>query len=219
KTGTDNFTTLNDQILGKFPSPALAFVHGIKLFKAGRLKEAKKRLVLVPDEHKFSPEARLTLGTIANIENDMVTMKAQYATCLDQANKRRTDAAEKDKLARYFEILRDTCQIHLARSLYKNGAHKEAMEAYDQIEKTSYRWPYILMERAWTAYQLEDYNRALGIGVTYKSPLLSSYFFPEAEVLSALSYYRLCLYDDALKKVEQFYEVYKPHADELKALL
>lgn len=219
KTGTDNFTTLNDSVLGKFPSPALSFVHGIKLFKAGRYNEAKKRLALVPDDHKFSPEARLTLGTIANIKNDMATMNREYSTCLDQANKRRSEAGSKDKLARYFEILRDTCQIHLARSFYKNGEHKKAMEAYDQIEKSSYRWPYILMERAWSAYQMQDYNRALGIGVTYKSPLLSSYFFPEAEVLSALSYYRLCLYDDALKKVEQFYVVYKPHADELKKLL
>lgn len=219
KTGTDNFTTLNDSILGKFPSPGLAFVHGIKLFKSGRYVEAKKRLALVPQDHKFSPEARLTLGAIANINNDMKAMQSEYQACIDQAGKRRKEAGDNDKLARYFEILSDTCRIHTARSLYKNGKHSEAMAEYDQIEKTSYRWPYILMERAWTAYQMEDYNRALGIGVTYKSPLLSSYFFPEAEVLSALSYYRLCLYDDALAKVEQFYKIYKPHADELKALI
>lgn len=219
KTGTDNFTTLNDSILGKFPSPALAFVHGIKLFKAGRYNEAKKRLALVPLDHKFSPEARLTLGAIANINNDQATLAKEYSNCIDQAQKRRSEAKDNDKLARYFEILSDTCRIHVARSFYQNGKHIEAMHTYDQIEKTSYRWPYILMERAWTAYQLQDYNRALGIGVTYKSPLLSSYFFPEAEVLAALSYYRLCLYDDALTKVEQFYEVYRPHADELKALI
>lgn len=219
KTGTDNFTTLNDEILGKFPSPSLAFVHGIKLFKQKRYAEAKARLALVPEEHKFSPEARLTLGSIATIEGDRTTIEKEYQTCINQAQKRRGDAHEKEKLARYFEILSDTCRIHLARAHYQNGQFKEAMSSYDQIEKTSYRWPYILMERAWTAYQLQDYNRALGIGVTYKSPLLSSYFFPEAEVLSALSYYRLCLWDDALTKVEQFYEVYKPRAEELKAIL
>lgn len=219
KTGTDNFTTLNDQILGKFPSPSLAFVHGIKLFKQGRYSEAKKRLALVPQEHKFSPEARLTLGSIASIEDDQQTLQTEYGLCIQQAKKREDDAAEKEKLARYFEILKDTCQIHLARALYQSSNYADAMKAYDQIEKTSYRWPYILMERAWTAYQLEDYNRALGIGVTYKSPLLTSYFFPEAEVLSALSYYRLCLWNDALSKIEQFYEVYKPRAEELKGIL
>lgn len=219
KTGTDNFTTLNDSILGKFPSPSLAFVHGIKLFKAKRYKEAKQRLSLVPIDHKFSPEARLTLGAIANISNDQKTMANEYKSCIEQADKRMNEAGDKDKLARYFKILSDTCRIHMARSFYENGKHELAMTTYDQIEKTSYRWPYILVERAWTAYQMKDYNRALGLGVTYKSPLLSSYFFPEAEVLSALSYYRLCLYDDALAKVEQFYEVYKPKADELKSLI
>ncbi len=219
KTGTDNFTTLKDSILGKFPSPALAFVHGIKLFKGKRYSEAKARLALVPVDHKFSPEARLTLGAIANITGDQKTMVAEYQACVEQAKKRENDAGDKDKLARYFKILSDTCRIHMARNLYANGKHDLAMAAYDQIEKTSYRWPYILVERAWTAYQTQDYNRALGIGVTYKSPLLASYFFPEAEVLSALSYYRLCLYDDALSKVDQFYEVYKPKAEELKSLI
>ena len=59
----------------------------------------------------------------------------------------------------------------------------------------------------------------LGLLVTYRSPLMSSYFFPEAEVLSSLSYFRLCLWGDSLKLIDQYYNVYRPHSDALKAIL
>lgn len=75
------------------------------------------------------------------------------------------------------------------------------------------------MDKAWAHYYLKDYNRAIGLTVTYKSPLLESYFFPEAEVLMALSYYNLCLYDDALKVVDNFYDFYQPKALALKEIL
>ena len=42
---------------------------------------------------------------------------------------------------------------------------------------------------------------------------------PENEVLNALSYYRLCLWNDSLKVIEQYYKVYKSKSDELKKIL
>jgi hypothetical protein len=97
--------------------------------------------------------------------------------------------------------------------------YQEALDTYQQIDKRSYKWPYILMDKAWAAYYMEDYNRSIGLSITYKSPLLESYFFPEAEVLMALSYYNLCLWDDSMKVINHFNEVYKPKADALKEIL
>src|SRR5690606_12303740 len=68
-------------------------------------------------------------------------------------------------------------------------------------------------------YQMGDYNRALGLLTTYKSPLLDTYFFPEAEYLAALSYFRLCLYEDSLTIIDQFYKVYRPRFQSLGAVL
>jgi hypothetical protein len=64
-----------------------------------------------------------------------------------------------------------------------------------------------------------DYNRALGILMSYKSPLLETYFFPEAEYLAALSYFRLCLYEDSLSIINQFYQVYRPRFQALDGML
>ena len=55
-----------------------------------------------------------------------------------------------------------------------------------------------------------EYNRTLGLLTTYKSPLLDTYFFPEAEYLAALAYFKLCLYEDSLTIINQFYQVYRP---------
>src|SRR5690606_2323747 len=85
----------------------------------------------------------------------------------------------------------------------------------EKVPKTSYIWPYILLEKAWAHYHLENYNRALGILMTYNSPLLESYFMPEAEVLKALSYYKLCLYDDADVVIQRYYDVYKERSASL----
>lgn len=75
------------------------------------------------------------------------------------------------------------------------------------------------MEKAWNAYQREDYNRSLGILVAYKSPLMSSYFFPEAEVLRALSYFRLCLWEDSMITIDNYYMRYKAKSEALKKIL
>ena len=124
-----------------------------------------------------------------------------------------------EKLKRYYNYLKETCTIRAARVKIEEKKFEEALEIYTQIDKRSYKWPYILLDQAWANYYLKDYNRALGLTVTYKAPLLESYFFPEAEVLMALSYYNLCLWDDSLKVVDHFYDFYKPKAESLKEIL
>ena len=113
------------------------------------------------------------------------------------------------------EIYSENCQLHKARILFKAQRFDEANEAYDNISKKSYLWPLTIIERAWIAYKKKDYNRTLGLLATYKSPLLKSYFIPEVEVLNALSYFRLCLWDDSFTIVQDF-EVQEAQAKELK---
>jgi hypothetical protein len=105
------------------------------------------------------------------------------------------------------------------RRLYKEGKYTEALQGWGKVSKGAYKWPSLLLERAGGYYNVQDYNRTLGLLVTYKSPLLSSYSYPEAEVLTALAYFRLCLYDDALVVVDQYYNDYKPRTEALEALL
>lgn len=218
KTGTSTFMPLNEEVLGKHPSQAMHFVLGVKHFHKRKYKSAIRALSFVKKSHKFAPEKYMMIGASLNFVSKYPEAGRAYKSCMRTAEVASSNAKHK-KLKRYYNILAESCQIHMARMEYKRNDYRKAVQSFQDIPKTSYRWPYLLLEKAWGNYYLEDYNRTLGLLVTYKSPLLRSYFFPEAEVLTALTYFRLCLYDDSLKTIEQFHQVYKPRSDALKRIL
>tara|TARA_R110002072_G_scaffold64203_3_gene159518 strand:- start:127631 stop:129070 length:1440 start_codon:yes stop_codon:yes gene_type:complete len=218
KTGTLTFSQLDEATLNRYNTPSLRFILGLKLFRKNQNVKTIRTLNKFPKNHRFSPEAFFTLGSSYAQLGKRQLSKNAYDTCIETSTTLE-DQAENKKLKRYFAIIKETCLIHYARVLYKLNKFTEAKEIYQNIPKTSYRWPYLLLERAWNSYQKEDYNRSLGKLVTYKSPLLRSYFIPEAQYLTALSYYKLCLYDDSLSKIEQYYTVYRPQSETLKKFL
>lgn len=219
KTGTMAVLNLEEKKLERFNNlPSVSLILGTRQFNKESYKQAFETLSKIPDTHPFSLEASLIKGTIKNLERKSIEAVYQYNACIAKA-KKAEDESKNEKLKRYFTYMKETCIIRTARLKLENKEYEEALNIYEQIDKRSYRWPYILMDMAWASYYLKDYNRTLGLTVTYKSPLLDSYFFPEAEVLTSLAYYNLCQYDDALNIVDHFYEEYKPKAEQLKQIL
>lgn len=218
KTGTMTFMNLKMEVFRKHDSTSLNFIAGIKLFWAKRYKQSIKFLKNFPTDHRFTPEAKFILASAYNILDRDEEAFVEYDLCIEKSEHFENQSKNK-KLGRYFGILRESCHIHKARILFKQRKYEPSMKAFEEIPKTSYRWPYLLLEKAWSNYYLGDYNRSLGLLVTYKSPLLKSYFMPEAEVLNALSYFRLCLWQDSLQVIDQYYKVYKPQSVALKKLL
>jgi hypothetical protein len=218
KTGTMAVLNLEEKKLEKFSIPSISLILGTRLFNKEQYEKAYEILSRIPETHKFAIEADLMKGTIKNLQRKHIEALNLYGLCSQRAAQQES-LATGEKLKRYYSYLKETCIIRTARVKIEDKKYEEALELYEQIDKRSYKWPYILMDKAWAHYYLKDYNRAIGLTVTYKSPLLESYFFPEAEVLMALSYYNLCLWDDALKVVDHFYDYYQPKADALKEIL
>jgi tetratricopeptide (TPR) repeat protein len=218
KTGTMAVLNLDEKKLDHFNIPSIALVHGSRLFNKGQYAKSYEILSKIPDSHQFSIEASLIKGTIKNLDRKLIESGTHYQNCIARAQKYENDSKD-EKSKRYYTYLKETCTIRHARIKMEEKQYQEALDIYQQIDKRSYKWPYILMDKAWAAYYMGDYNRSIGISITYKSPLLDSYFFPESEVLMALSYYNLCLWDDAMKVVTHFNEVFRPKAEALKQLL
>jgi len=218
KTGTYDFFSLSDEILKYHNTQTTNLILGLKLEGSGNYAGAIIELKKIKETHYYYPEANMTLGTLYNqLELFTESMQANQICQLSALKKEK--ASNHHKIKRYYSVLKESCLIHIARIKYKLGKYHASIKAHERVTKTSYKWPYILLEKAWTNYQLENYNRALGLLVTYKSPLLSSYFFPESEVLTALSYFKMCLWKDSLKVIDQYYNVYKHKSQDLKALL
>ncbi len=219
KSGSEIFIDLEYDVLNKFKRfKQISFILGIKYFRDQEYKGAYRALQYIPKKSPFYPEANLTQGTILDLLGYHKRSIYKYTAC-QKAAKKLQDNASHPKQQRYYMIINETCTIHVARSFYKKKNYEKALEMYDQITKESYLWPTILLEKAWSNYYLENYNRSLGLLVTYKSPLLKSYFFPEGEVLTALSYLKLCLWDDAYYVIKQYYKVYSARSIHLKKIL
>lgn len=218
KTNVEALEDYDRGVLSKMHVASVHFLLGREAWKEKKAKDAQKWLVNVPRWHRYYPEARLLLADMAADAGAEGEREAFEDQCFEAAGKR-ADEVNSPLLKRYYTVLAEDCITIRARKLYKAAKYTEAIEAYAKINKRAYKWPYLLLEKAWAFYNVQDYNRSLGLLVTYKSPLLESYFEPEAEVLTALSYFRLCLYDDSLVVIDQFYNIYKPRTEALEGML
>ena len=218
KTGTNSLAGLSNKVLLNSNSPTLQLVYALKMFRKKKYKNARIVAERISLKNKFAPEALYIAGSSRELMNDLSRATDRFNKCI-KISKDFMGNSSKEKLKRYYSVINESCTIHNARILYKQKLYAKSIEMYNSIPKSSYRWPYTLIEKAWANYYLEDFNRSLGLVVTYKSPLLSSYFFPEAEVLNALSYYRMCLYSDTMATIDQYYKVYKTRSDSLKKII
>jgi hypothetical protein len=113
----------------------------------------------------------------------------------------------------------EACLIELARLYYSVEKFEQAELVYEQIPNRSLFWPTILLERAWTNYKLKNFNRTLGLLSTYKFPFLEPFKISEVNYLQSLSYFRLCLWGDALFSLEHFKKNDLPRFQEVENFL
>lgn len=217
-TGIELLEDYDVDLLKKYPTSSTRFIIGRSFLSKKRLKEALDSFSLIHPDHRYYPEGKLLEAQVFDQQGLEQKRDQAYEECQSSGLKHE-GLAQTEKIKRYYRMVHEICLVNKGRHHFKSGAYKDALEAYGQIPKKSYKWPYLLLEKAWVHFQLKDYNRALGLLTTYKSPLLSTYFFPEAEYLAALSYFNLCLYDDSLIIIDQFYRVYRPRFTSLEAVL
>ena len=219
KAGLPSFKGLKQRVYRHYSkSPSLSFILGLKRFQNKNYKRAIQALRNIPSSHPLGPESSFIRGSAYSLRKNIKKASYYYQQCGKYSKKKR-EKNKDEKLNHYFNVVAESCLTHQARLHYQKKDYDKALQTYNQIPKTSYLWPSLLLEKAWASYQKKDYNRALGILVTYKSPLMSSYFFPEADVLRALSYYHLCLWQESLKIIDEYYDVHLKRAQYLKPIL
>jgi hypothetical protein len=216
-TGTHYFNTFSDLELRKLNIPTTDLIMAKRNLYLSKFRYVHKRLKRIPKGHRLYSEALLVKGTAYLMNKEYSKSLKIYKQCSDVAYgwEKRTENKQKN----YFAVLKESCIINIARIHYMQKNYELAIRNYEDIPKKSFKWPYTLLEKAWAYYYIGNYNRSLGILLTYNSPLLESYFTPEAEVLKALSYFKLCLYEDALTVIDKYYTTYAPRSSQLKKVI
>ena len=105
--------------------------------------------------------------------------------------------------------LKNKTAQNIGRLLYEKEKYKEALEIYNKIDTFDYKNASLLLDKAWTLYQLSDYSKSMGLLFSLKAPVYRDYFQPEMYVLKYLIFRDLCNYDLALQVIYEFKNIYK----------
>ncbi len=214
--GVKQFEVLSIQKLERSEASAINYILGKKYLKRKDISRAIQSFDKVRENSFYYPLALHGKAVSQTIRNDGPAAISNFKNCIDASNKNIS------LLVNEKNILidnADLCRLGLARVLYKSKDFLKSELAFLDITKTAYIWPNILLEEAWNSYYLSNYNRTLGKLVTYNAPLFDFIFEPEIDVLNSMSFYKLCLFDDAKKVADKFISKYMEPARSLRRFL
>lgn len=212
-TGVKPFESLPEEVLQRSRSGNIRYILGKRLFKKGKSEAALQELSGISADHPAYPFVANLKATIYSSLNNQKEAETHFRDCIS-ASERRMGKVDSVTMKNQLEVNRDYCIAGVGRVNFAGRDYKQAELNYLDISKESFVWPEILFEEAWNSYYMKNYNRTLGKLVSYKAPVFDFIFKPEVEVLKALTYLRMCLYDDAKGAVDEFYrELLNPSRD------
>lgn len=203
-TGVKPFESLPEEVLNRSRSGNIRYILAKRLFKKGKNQEAMTELNGISVDHPAYPFVANLKATIQSHVNDHKEAETHFRDCI-RTSERSISKVTSKVLRDQLETNRDYCIAGIARVQFSMEDYKKSEFTYLDIPKDSFVWPEILFEEAWTSYYLKNYNRTLGKLVSYKAPVFDFIFKPEVEVLKALTYLKMCLYEDAKKTADDFY--------------
>lgn len=216
--GSAVFETLPSRILRKNNSDTASYLLAKKNLRAKNFSQVLRDVSGVNPNHPIAPFAsHVKASALANAGDDKRAAEA-YREC-QRVSQSFEGKEDDDFVAEKMRLNGEYCLLGEARSLFGSADHLASELKYLDISKTSPVWPEILIEEAWASYYLKNYNRTLGKLVTYNAPLFRGIVNPEIEILKALAYLKLCLYEDARGISDGFYKNYLNSAKRLRSKL
>jgi len=217
--GVKQFEVMPSKFLSRSKSPMIKYILAKKLFRVGKYSKVLETLnAAIPNNHPAKPYALLLEGSSFSILKKYKSAISSFKACVSKSESEMSRQSD-DNRKRQLAINRDYCVVGISRSQFANGDYEDANLSYLDLQKASHIWPEILFEEAWNSFYLRDYNRTLGKLVTYKAPVLRYVFNPEVEILRALTYMELCLWEDTKKVVDNFYGKYQKSYNEVVKFL
>ena len=213
--GIKQFESLPYSYLDQSKAASVRYILAKKYMRDEKYNQASRELSAIKSVHYLYPFAKNMQGVIASISKDYAKAIVEFRECESSSKERLSSTKNENGL----KLNRDYCILGVARSKFAAKEYNQTELLYLDIPKNSQVWPEILFEEAWNSYYKNDYNRTLGKLVTYKAPVLSHIFNPEVDVLTALTYLKLCLYNDAKEISNTFYDRYLEEARSLRLYL
>lgn len=190
----------------------LYFLLGAQRYKDGDLRGAREAFAQVGANSLLGLKAKYFEGVIYNEQGKLRSAVRSFRDVYREEVDPRTEREAKELVR-----IKDLALLNIARVYYGIERFDEAAKYYDLVSRDSEYWGESMFEAAWTAFMLNDLNKALGDLLTVRSPFFrDDEFLPEATILRALTYFNLCEYDEVERILLNFEDEYRPIYEELR---
>jgi tetratricopeptide (TPR) repeat protein len=166
-------------------------------FIEGKFLDSSKLAEIVSSKSKFYRDAQFLLGASEYLR-DNAKGGIQILNSL----------ASKFSETEYTSDLYSLTQLTLGRFNFELAQYKEAIKAYDKVNRQHPMWFDSLTEKGWTQIRLQQYPEAIGNMYTLHSPFFKSVFKPETYVIRTIGYLNMCQFPDADKTLGYLEDVY-----------
>tara|TARA_Y100001970_G_C14146703_1_gene810263 strand:- start:12 stop:1454 length:1443 start_codon:yes stop_codon:yes gene_type:complete len=220
KVGIRQFESLPYKVLMKSKTPYTRYIIARKLFRMKWYEKALNILDLgkIKNDHPIKPYSLMLKGSIFSLKGNYEKAIKNFRECV-KSSESRLNSVDDKKEKRQLLINRDSCLLGVSRSYFGKKDYEKSSFYYLDIDKSSYIWPEILFEEAWSSFYQKKFNRTLGKLVTYQAPVFDHIFNPEVNVLEALTYLEMCLWEDSKKAVDRFYSTYEKPLEKVRNML
>ena len=194
------------------PGPSRGFYFfylGVEAYLQKKFEVAGSYFRRVPANSPYYTKALFHLGVISNLSGS-------HSRALRYFENVRSNLKNSDSDSRWIE---ESTAMNMARVYYETKRYREALQYYSQIPRDSDNWLEAIFESGWAFFLMQKHNNTLGNIHTLHSPFFENRFYPESYILQAITFLRLCRYDEVKKSMVLFKNRYKSAFQDMRTLL
>ncbi|MCY4444646.1 MAG: hypothetical protein OXC44_07605 [Proteobacteria bacterium] len=178
------------------------YYQGLEAFSKKAWQKASRSFSRINSSSTYYHKAQFHLGVISALRNNLARAIKYFQTA----------QAGSDTLA-------VQASLNMARSYYEKRNFRKAFQHYANVQRDNEYWLDTIFESAWAFFILKKHNNVLGNIHTIHSPFYSNRFYPESYVLQAITFLRLCRYNQVKQSQRIFRSTYKPLNVSLKRVI
>ena len=188
-------------------------------FYNGQDEQALKMFSQVKDYSSFYPKAKYFIGVI-QVRQQMFAEAMKSFTEIKEMPNDKYIGTDIKKLKGMAELALGELYYAAAwQSKDKLAMFNTALNYFSNVGRDNAQWFESLFARTWTSLMISRFDSTLGTVVTLRSPFFTDIYFPEVNVVEAVTYYNLCQYDEVNNVIDYFFSVYPDYQKKMATWL
>jgi len=204
----------------KFANELVYYLGKINFYK-GQDEEALKFFTQVKDYSSFYPLATYFMGVIQVRQRMYAEAMKSFQKIMEMPDDLYVGADIKQ--------LKGMAELALGELYYAAGFDEKtknklamfnvALNYFNNVDRRNPQWFESLFARTWASLMISRFDSTLGTVVTLGSPFFTDIYFPDVNVVEAVTFYNLCRYKEVNEVIDKFFLVYPDYRQRLQSWL